>query len=121
MAVSDALPSPEISDGNGMTFLVTNAGTLCRSKNSHIEQWTVLKAEMMSFFLMVYIIVSNHCRIPTMILNFGGTNVARHFFSHYFSNRVSLTSTWGKHSLRMGWRNFFSSCAVVSVFGFGGK
>ncbi len=26
-----------------------------------------------------------------------------------------------KHSLRMGWRNFFSSCAVVSVFGSGGK
>jgi hypothetical protein len=25
------------------------------------------------------------------------------------------------HSLRMGWRNFFSSCAVVSVFGSGGK
>jgi hypothetical protein len=23
--------------------------------------------------------------------------------------------------LRMGWRNFFSSCAVVSVFGSGGK
>jgi hypothetical protein len=23
-----------------------------------------------------------------------------------------------KHSLRMGWRNFFSSCAVVSVFWF---
>ncbi len=25
------------------------------------------------------------------------------------------------HLLRMGWRNFFSSCAVVSVFGSGGK
>ena len=25
------------------------------------------------------------------------------------------------HSLRMGWRNLFSSCAVVSVFGSGGK
>ncbi len=25
------------------------------------------------------------------------------------------------HSLRMGWRNFFSSCAVVSGFGSGGK
>jgi hypothetical protein len=22
-----------------------------------------------------------------------------------------------QHSLRVGWRNFFSSCAVVSVFG----
>ena len=26
-----------------------------------------------------------------------------------------------KHSLRVGWRIFFSSCAVVSVFGSGGK
>ncbi len=25
------------------------------------------------------------------------------------------------HSLRVGWRNFFPSCAVVSVFGSGGK
>ncbi len=25
------------------------------------------------------------------------------------------------HSLRVGWRNFFSSCAVVSVFGSGRK
>jgi hypothetical protein len=25
------------------------------------------------------------------------------------------------HSLRVGWRDFFSSCAVVSVFGSGGK
>ncbi len=26
-----------------------------------------------------------------------------------------------KHSLRVGWRNFFPSCAVVSVFGSSGK
>jgi hypothetical protein len=26
-----------------------------------------------------------------------------------------------KHLLRVGWRNFFSSYAVVSVFGSGGK
>jgi hypothetical protein len=26
-----------------------------------------------------------------------------------------------EHSLRIGWRKFFSSCAVVSVFGSGGK
>ncbi len=89
MAVSDALPSPGISYGNGMTFLVMNAWILCRSKNGHCEEWTVLEAEMMSFFLMVYIMVLNHYPIPTMILNFGGTNAARHFFSH-FSNRVSL-------------------------------
>jgi hypothetical protein len=29
--------------------------------------------------------------------------------------------TFDKHWLRVGWRNFFSSCAVVSVFGSGGK
>ncbi len=28
---------------------------------------------------------------------------------------------FAKHLLRVGWRNFFSSCAVVSVFGSGGK
>jgi hypothetical protein len=49
MTVSDALPSPGISYGNGMTFLVTNAWILCRSKNSHCEEWTILEAEMMSF------------------------------------------------------------------------
>jgi hypothetical protein len=38
---------------------------------------------MMSFFLMVYIMVLNYYQIPTMILNFGGTNAARHFFSHF--------------------------------------
>ncbi len=31
------------------------------------------------------------------------------------------TNLKGKHSLRVGWRNFFSGCAVVSVFGSGGK
>ncbi len=30
-------------------------------------------------------------------------------------------NTNAKHSLHVGWRNFFSSCAVVSVFGSGGK
>jgi hypothetical protein len=27
----------------------------------------------------------------------------------------------GEHLLHVGWRNFFSSCAVVSVFDSGGK
>jgi hypothetical protein len=41
---------------------------------------------------------------------------------------LALTDRWTElqmeeriHSLRVGWRNFFSSCAAVSVFGFGGK
>jgi hypothetical protein len=55
MAVSDALPSPGIDYGNGMAFLMINAWILCRSKNGHCEEWTVLKGEMMSFILMVYI------------------------------------------------------------------
>ncbi len=29
--------------------------------------------------------------------------------------------SWAKYLLRVGWRNFFSSCAVVSVFGSGRK
>ena len=32
----------------------------------------------------------------------------------------SQTEKW-IHSLRVGWRNFFSSCVAVSVFGSGGK
>ncbi len=79
MAVSDTLPSPGISYGNGMTFLVMNAWILCRSKNGHCDEWTILEAEKMSFFLMIYIMVLNHYQISTMILNFGGTNAARHF------------------------------------------
>ncbi len=34
---------------------------------------------------------------------------------------VTARNALAKHSLRVGWRNFFSSCAVVSVFGSGGK
>jgi hypothetical protein len=89
MEVSDALSSPGISYGSGMTFLVTNARILCRSKNGYCDEWTILEAEMISFFLMIYIMVLNHYQFPMMILNFGGTNAAKYFFSH-FSNHVSL-------------------------------
>ncbi len=37
-----------------------------------------------------------------------------------YSQTELRTEKW-IHSLRVGWRNFFSSCAVVSVFGSGGK
>ena len=36
-------------------------------------------------------------------------------------SRTELRTEKGIHSLRVGWRNFFSSCAVVSVFGSGEK
>jgi hypothetical protein len=89
MAVSEVLPSPGISYGNGMTFTVMNALILRHSENSHCEEWTVIEGEMISFFLMVYIMVLNHRQVPTMVMNFGGTKAARHFFLH-FSNCVIL-------------------------------
>ncbi len=42
-----------------------------------------------------------------------------HTIDIYFLFSVTRTNTI--HSLRVGWRNFFSSCAVVSVFGSGGE
>jgi hypothetical protein len=82
MTVLEALPSSGVSYGNGMTFTVTNAWILCHSENSHCEEWTVIEGEMMSFFLMVYIMVLNHWQVPTMVMNFGGTK--------HFNNCVSL-------------------------------
>ncbi len=52
---------------------------------------------------------------------------------HSFTLHPSLSPYWWTelrteeqteeqiHSLRVGWRNFFSSCAAVSVFGSGGE
>jgi hypothetical protein len=37
----------------------------------------------------------------------------------FIGNRITKNNS--KHLLRVGWRNFFSSCAVVSVFGSGEK
>ncbi len=44
----------------------------------------------------------------------------------FFSAKTLLDERWEyvgclEHSLCVGWRNFFSSCAVVSVFCSGGK
>ena len=39
-AVLDALPFSGIDYGNGMTFSVTNARILCRSKDGHCEEWS---------------------------------------------------------------------------------
>ncbi len=36
-------------------------------------------------------------------------------------SQTELLTEEGIHSLHVGWRNFFSSCAVVSVFGSGGE
>ena len=80
---------------NGMTFTVTNAWILCSSEKGHCEEWTVIEGEMMSVFLMVYIMVLNHWQVPTMVMNFDGTKATRHFFLH-FSNHISQpTSMWG--------------------------
>jgi hypothetical protein len=40
---------------------------------------------------------------------------------HRPANILGFFGKEKKHSLRVGWRNFFSSCAVLSVFGSGGK
>jgi hypothetical protein len=49
----------------------------------------------------------------------------KHSFTLYPSlSPCSQTESWTEeriHLLRIGWRNFFSSCAVVSVFGSGRK
>ncbi len=49
----------------------------------------------------------------------------KHSFTPYPSLSPYRQTEWQTerriHSLRIGWRNFFSSCAVVSVFGSGGK
>jgi hypothetical protein len=95
MAVSEALPSPGVSYGNGMTFTVTNAQILCCSENGHCGEWTVIEGEMMSVFLMVYIMVLNHWQVPTMVMNFDGTKATRHFFLHFSNHIGQPTSTWG--------------------------
>ena len=41
--------------------------------------------------------------------------------SHVIISALFPTSRVIIHLLRVGWRNLFSSCAVVSVFGSGGK
>ncbi len=52
----------------------------------------------------------------------GGSGVyGRHFLIFLPKKVVSCRKERVKHLLRMGWMNFFSSCAVVSVFGSGGK
>jgi hypothetical protein len=54
-----------------------------------------------------------------LILKQGGRNKSIYFCVIVMDALMEWT---GKlHSMRVGWRNFFSSCAVVSVFGSGGK
>ncbi len=53
------------------------------------------------------------------------TGVSCFFVTFFYSTLLALTHRRNyrgmKHSLGVGWRNFFSSCAVMSVFGSGGK
>jgi hypothetical protein len=76
-------------------------------------------------FLCKYLIVNNRS-IPSTQAERQITNLSvKHSFTLYPSlspySQTELQTEKGIHLLRMGWRNFFSSCAVVSVFGSGGK
>jgi hypothetical protein len=44
-ACSDGLPPTGIDYGNGLTFCVTNARIICRSKNGHCHIWTVAEGK----------------------------------------------------------------------------
>ncbi len=70
--------------------------------------------------------IVNNCSIPSMHAERQITNLSvKHSFTLYPSlspySQKELQTEEQIHSLRVGWRNFFSSCAVVSVFGSGGK
>ncbi len=63
-----------------------------------------------------------NCSIPSMHTERKiNVHSHKHSFTPYPSRSpYRWTERW-IHSLRVGWRNFFFSCAVVSVFGSGGK
>ena len=54
-ACSDGLPPPGTDYGNGLTFCVTNAKIICRSKKGHCEICTIVEGKMMAGILIVYI------------------------------------------------------------------
>ena len=47
-ACSDGLPPTRIDYGNGLTFCVTNAQIIWKSKNGHCYIWTVVEGKMMA-------------------------------------------------------------------------
>ena len=71
------------------------------------------------YLLGFFILEKQHANIPDRGFLFLHNTLLLYSLSPY-SGTEWLTEG-GIHSLRVGWRNFFSSCAVVSVFGSGGK
>jgi hypothetical protein len=68
----------------------------------------------------------NNCSIPSTHADRQITKLSvKHSFTLYPSlspySRTELQTEKWIHLLHVGWRNFFSSCAFVSVFGFGRK
>ncbi len=71
------------------------------------------------YLLGVLILEKQHANIPGR-----GFLFLRNTLLLYSLSPYSQTERWMEsqiHSLRIGWRNLFSSCAVVSVFCSGGK
>jgi len=79
-ACSDRLPPTGIDYGNGLTFCVTNARIICRSKNGHCHIWTVAEGKMMAGILIVYIRVIISWEITCVIFNLGGMSASIAFF-----------------------------------------
>ena len=70
--------------------------------------------------LCTYLVYNTVVRLCQFFCCFGKVNFVRIPYSHVCSSKISRTF-FVIHLLRVGWRNLFSSCAVVSVFGSGGK
>jgi len=79
-ACSDGLPPTGIDYGNGLTFCVTNARIICKSKNGHCYIWTVVEGKMMAGILIVFIRVIISWEITCVIFNLGGTRASVAFY-----------------------------------------
>jgi hypothetical protein len=78
-------------------------------------------------FLLIYLLLSHIVTFSLPCINIISSSIAlltlrkpQNSVTCYTTPSASLTN-FPLHSLRVGWRNFFSSCAVVSVFGSGRK
>ena len=80
-ACSDGLPPTGIDYGNGLTFCVTNARIICKSKDGHCHIWTVEEGKMMAGILIVFIRVIISWEITCVIFNLGGTRASVAFFN----------------------------------------
>ncbi len=57
-------------------------------------------------------------KLPLLLINTMLLHIPHLAFTHRWTERLTEEQI---HLLHVGWRNFFSSCAVVSVFCSGGK